>query len=98
MYDRVRKALTAMGVQAATLAKTELQKTPSRIDTGLLRNSITHALDGESTAISGYSGDKPSKYTGKPAESGTYSGTMPSEAQGRQAVYVGTNVSYSVYV
>ena len=98
LQNRVRMALTAMGIQAASLAKVELQKNPSRIDTGLLRNSITHALDGEGTAITSYSGDNPSKYTGKPAEDGEYSGSMPSEPAGRQAVYVGTNVAYSAYV
>lgn len=98
LHDRVRKALTAMGIQAATLAKRELQSSPTRIDTGLLRNSITHALDGEGTAITSYSGDKPSKYTGKSAESGSYSGSVPAEPQGRQAVYIGTGVRYGVYV
>lgn len=95
LHDRVRKALTAMGIQAASLAKVELQKTPSRIDTGLLRNSITHALDGESMAIASYSGDNPSKYTGKMPDPGSYSGSMPAEPQGRQAVYIGSNVEYA---
>lgn len=95
---RVRKALTAVGIQVATAAREELQKSPSRIDTGLLRNSITHALDGESTAIGGYSAEKESKYNGKTPPPGTYGGTMPKEPQGRQAVYVGTNVDYAEYV
>jgi HK97 gp10 family phage protein len=95
---RVRKALTAVGIQVASAAREEIQKSPSRIDTGLLRNSITHALDGEGTAISGYSADKESKYSGKKPPSGSYGGSMPKEAQGRQAVYVGTNVKYGIYV
>lgn len=98
MQARVRKALEAMGIQASTLAKRELQNTPSRIDTGLLRNSITHALDGESMAITSYKGDNPSKYTGKEAESGSYSGNMPQEDEGRNAVFIGSNVEYAVYV
>lgn len=95
---RLRKALTAVGIQVATAAREELQKSPSRIDTGLLRNSITHALDGESTAIGGYSAEKESKYSGKTPPPGSYGGTMPKERQGRQAVYVGTNVDYAEYV
>ena len=98
MQKRVRTALTAIGIQTATAAREEIQRSPSRIDTGLLRNSITHALDGESTAISSYSADRPSKYTGKKPPDGSYSGTMPKEPQGRQAVYIGTNVKYAIYV
>ena len=50
-------ALDAAGMQAATLAARELQKTPSRIDTGLLHNSITWAVGGKPAAISSYSAD-----------------------------------------
>lgn len=95
---RVRKALTAIGIQGSSLATMEIQKSPSRIDTGLLRNSITYALDGESTAIGGYSAEKESKYSGKTPPSGSYGGTMPKEPQGKQAVYIGTNVKYAIYV
>jgi HK97 gp10 family phage protein len=98
LQQRIRKALTAVGIQTSSLARTELQRSPSRIDTGLLRNSITYALDGEGTAISSYSADRPSKYNGKKPPDGSYSGTMPKEPQGRQAVYIGTNVKYAIYV
>lgn len=98
MQKRARTALNAVGIQIATAAREEIQKSPSRIDTGLLRNSITHALDGESTAISSYSADRPSKYSGKKPPDGSYSGTMPKEPQGKQAVYIGTNVKYAIYV
>ena len=97
MQARIRTALEAMGIQAESLAKMELQNTPSRIDTGLLRNSITHAMDGEGTAIKNYSADNPSKYSGKTPDSGSYSGTMPSEDTGA-AVYIGSNVAYAVWV
>ena len=95
MKARVRRALNAMGIQAATLARMEIQNDPSRIDTGLLRNSITHALDGEGMAIGTYSPDRPSKYDGKTPEDGHYSGTMPREPEGSDAVYIGTNVEYA---
>ena len=108
MERRVRKALTAVGIQVASHARTELQKSPTRIDTGLLRNSITHALDGESPAIGGYSADRPSKYInensvysilqGAQGKSGTYGGTMPKDGDGQNSVYVGTNVEYAEYI
>lgn len=95
---RVRKALTAVGIQVATDAREEIQKSPSRIDTGLLRNSITYALDGEGTAISSYSADKASRYSGKTPPSESYSGTTPKEPEGRQAVYIGSGTSNAIYV
>ena len=48
--EAVVTALEAVGLQASTLARVELQNNPSRIDTGLLRNSITYALSGRSAA------------------------------------------------
>lgn len=97
MQDRIRKALEAMGLQAESLAKQELQNSPSRIDTGLLRNSITHALDGEATATKNYSASNASKYNGKTPSPGSYSGTMPKEDRGA-AVYIGSNITYGSYV
>lgn len=55
------------------------------VDTGLLQNSITHALAGEPAAISTYKANRGGK-------SGTYSGTAPDE--GDEGVYIGTNVDY----
>lgn len=98
IQQRARKALTAVGIQTPSLARTELQRSPSRIYTGLLKNSITYALDGEGTAISSYSADKASRYSGKMPPSESYSGTTPKEPEGRQAVYVGTGVKYAIYV
>lgn len=98
LRNRARVALNAAGIQAASAAREELQRTPKRIDTGLLRNSITHAMDGEEAAIKGYSADNPSKYNGKTPDPGTYTGKAEKEPDGKIAVYVGTNVNYSVYV
>ena len=105
---RLTKALTAVGIQISSAAKEELYRSPQRIDTGLLRNSITYALDGEGAAINSYSADKESKYMNEDSvwsilqaarpKSGSYGGTMPKEPDGRQAVYIGTNVSYAIYV
>lgn len=91
-------ALDAVGMQAATLAARELQKTPSRIDTGLLHNSITWALGGKKAAIDSYSADSESKYTGKVPKPGAYSGTAPSDTEKTRSVYIGTNVEYGIYV
>ena len=96
--DAILVALDAVGMQAATLAQMELQNNPSRIDTGLLRNSITHAVSGKPAAISEYQASNESKYNGKVPEPGGYSGTAPDEGQGKEAVYIGTNVEYAAYV
>lgn len=63
MRESINRALEAIGLQAESYAKLELENDPRRIDTGNLRNSITHNVQSE-----------------------------------EQAVYVGTNVEYAVYV
>ena len=99
MEEAVDRALTAAGTQASSLAKRELQKSPERLDTGLLRNSITYAVSGKAPAISSYRGDRPSKYKKNGIiPSGSYSGTASNDPKDHQAVYVGTNVSYAPYV
>lgn len=85
-----RQALEAIGLHLEGEAKDELENDPRRVDTGLLRNSITHALDGERPAISSYHADYGDG-------SGSYDGTAPKETGGG-AVYVGTNVEYAIYV
>jgi len=86
----LEEALEAIGIHLEGEAKVELSNSPKRIDTGLLRNSITYALDGEAPDRSSYSAD-----TG--GEMGSYSGTAPVDPQGR-SVIVGTNVEYGIYV
>lgn len=98
MQKKIRVALNAAGIQAASAAREEIQKSPKRIDTGLLRNSITHAMDGEGAAIGSYKADKASKYTGKIPDPGTYTGKAEKEPEGKEAVYIGTNVDYAIYV
>ena len=110
----VRKFLEEAGLHLEGQAKKELENSPRRIDTGLLRNSITHAIAGEGAAISEYSASygsnriKSGKNKGqrRSAKSknagdvgkGTYSGETPEEPKGSAAVYVGTNVEYAPYV
>ena len=87
LKDKVPVALEACGLAAEGYAK---RLAP--VDTGLLRNSITYALDGEATAIATYT-DNPGK------QHGEYSGSTPGESgDTRRAVYLGTNVEYAPYV
>lgn len=87
----IRKFLEDAGLHLEGQAAKELQNDPHREDTGLLKNSITHALDGESTAKVEYHADKGDGQ-------GRYVGTTPEEPKGSAAVYVGTNVEYAPYV
>ena len=87
----VIKFLNEAGLHLEGEAKEALEMSPRRVDTGLLRNSITHALDGEGAAEPTYKADKG-------GESGSYSGKTPEEKPGHDAVYVGTNVEYAPYV
>lgn len=94
--DRALVALDAVGMQASSLAKMELQKSPMRVDTGLLRNSITHSVSGKPAAIGSYSADTPKK--GR-ENSGSYAGSAPAPSTPQQPfVLVGTNVEYALYV
>lgn len=81
--EKIEIALEEIGLEAEKYAK---MKCP--VDTGLLHNSITHALDGQEPAISEYQ-DNPKK------QSGSYSGAVPNESKGKRTVYIGTNVEYA---
>lgn len=78
------RALEAVGMKAETYASML-----APVDTGLLRNSITHALSGEPPAKRDYQADRGDG-------SGTYNGVAPDD--GEPAVYIGTNVEYAPYV
>ncbi len=93
LEKRAKVALEAVGIQAEGHCKQELENAPKRIDTGLLRNSITHAYAGNPPAISSYHGNKERDGA---IPSGTYSGSAPTEIN--PTVYVGTNVEYGPYV
>lgn len=80
----VLRGLERIGSEAEGYAK-DLSPT----DTGLLQNSITHALSGQAPAITTYKANKG-------GGSGSYSGTAPDD--GMPSVYIGTNVEYAPYV
>ena len=60
---KIPAILEAIGIHLEGESKDELENAPRRIDTGNLRNSVSHAVSGE-----------------------------------EQAVYIGSNVEYCVYV
>lgn len=85
--------LEALEIIGGKLERYAKEKCP--VDTGLLRNSITYALDGETPHKAQ---EKPKKSDKKYGDKmPKYSGQMPKEESGR-AVYVGTNVEYAPYI
>lgn len=88
--ENVEKALEMIGLQASGYAALNLEDNPRRIDTGLLRNSITYAIAGQAPAKQTYSAD-----TG--GGSGRYQGKI-AKSEGEKSVYIGTNVEYASYV
>lgn len=94
--EAIEKILESWGIEIEKDAKLELENAPRRIDTGLLRNSITHAISGKGPAITAYRGDRESKYgIRKGIPTGSYSGTAPADSKDKKAVYIGTNVEYA---
>lgn len=90
MEKQVMLGLELIGQQAEGYAKGECP-----VDTGLLRNSITHALPGKKPKIKSYKADK-SDSSGR-VNSGAYSSAMPKNGD-EHAVYIGSNVEYAVDV
>lgn len=88
MDRKVARALEIIGAKAEGYAKNLCA-----VDTGLLRNSITHTRSDGTAAISDYKADK--EKNGERGE-GSYSGRVPFGNE--KAVYIGTNVEYAPYV
>ena len=104
--EAIETALEAIGQQAVTHAKQYISSDPVRVDTGLLRNSITFALAGKGANDSEYRPDfvryktktgKTVKRT-KKLKAHTYKGKAPENGKGEHAVYIGSNVEYAIYV
>ena len=91
--DNSKQILSAMekaierGVEAiGTNAEYHAKRDPSMpVDTGLARNSITHAVSGKPASIGQYTADRGDGH-------GSYSGTAPIDE--KKAVYIGSNVEY----
>lgn len=96
VHETILDGLDAAGVQAVSIATVEIQKDPHRVDTGLLKNSIAHAVVGRSAVPSVYSADGPDR-EGNIRE-GSYSGTAPDEGDDKPYMMIGTNVEYALYV
>lgn len=79
------RALEIIGGTAETYAKKLC-----RTKTGLLKNSITHALDGGKPKTSDYKADKGD---GR----GSYSGHAPKAGAHKRSVLLGTNVYYAPF-
>lgn len=84
----IERGLMAIGMTAEGHAKAELYEGHG-VDTGLLRNSITYAIGGQSSSIKEYKANKGDA-------KGSYSGTIGKPKD--KSVYIGTNVSYAQYV
>lgn len=102
--EAVARALEAIGLQAEGYAKLL-----APVDTGLLRNSITHAVSGEKPALDKYKSNSTHATTeatkragtaGKsvsPIKTGEYKETAPNDPDNKKAVYIGSNTEYAAY-
>lgn len=89
LTQAIRRGLRAIGMTAETYAKDTCP-----VDTGYARNSITHALAGESADISSYKADRGKN--GKPPRTGEYRGTQ-GEIEDNY-VAIGSNVEYFPFI
>lgn len=87
LKEATHNALMDVGMTASGDVA-EFIQTEGIVDTGLLRNSITFALNGESAQKKSYTAT-----TG--GGNGSYTGKAPNNAN---TVYIGTNVEYAKYV
>lgn len=86
--EKIKTALEACGLAAEGFAVQNIA-TQEAVDTGFLRNSITHCVHGESFSKTSYSDD-----AGK--QTGSYGGTIGAEDD--HTVSIGTNVKYAPYI
>ena len=89
LNQAIRRGLRTIGMRAETHAK---ENCP--VDTGYARNSITHALAGESAAISSYEADRGKN--GEPPKKGEYRGTLGKIED--NYVAIGSNVEYFPFI
>ena len=97
ILDDMEKSL----LQAATMIGGTIEGHAKELapkDTGLLTNSITYAIGGETPHTTTYRSDDRGK-EGNPIEvvEGHYEGSAPPDSKDQVTVYVGTNVKYAPY-
>lgn len=83
--------LIPIALEECGLAAEGFAKRLCAVDTGLLRNSITHAISGEPPAIAVYTDNNKEQH-------GEYSGSVPTAEDKKTVMYLGTNVEYAPYV
>ena len=83
--------MDAVGLEAEGNAISNV-KNMKAVDTGRLKNSITHGVSGKPFSKLTYSDDQDNTYAG-PSES-----APGSDSQNTLSVYIGTNVEYAPYV
>lgn len=88
LNEKIDRALTMCAVVAENYAVQEIENVPRRVDTGMLRNSITYAVHGEAPHKSSYHADSGNK-------SGSYTGTAEDKPN---TVFIGSNLEYAAYV
>ena len=81
--EKLKTALEAVGLQAEGNSKLEIENMPRRVDTGLLRNSITHRVINENSVVIG---------------SNTYYAIYVHEGTGKYAASGSTGDGWWVYV
>ena len=84
---KIDGALEDIGQQAEGHAKTYLESSPERVDTGRLRNSITHTYSHKAGFSHSYKDKAGNSYS---QDIGT--------GESVRTVFIGTNVEYAVYV
>ena len=103
LQDKIPTVLEAWGLQGERHAKEYCT-----VDTGRLRNSITHAVSGKGSKTytyseqyqkgSGKDGKKRKSLSKKQREATQTTETIPAIPASENAVYIGTNVSYAAPV
>lgn len=103
LQDKIPTVLEAWGLQGERHAKKYCT-----VDTGRLRNSITHAVSGKGSKTytyseqyqkgSGKDGEKRKSLSKKQREATQTTETIPAIPASENAVYIGTNVSYATPV
>ena len=89
LSQAILRGLRAIGLTAETHAK---ENCP--VDTGYARNSITHALSGESAYASSYKANRGKN--GEPPKTGEYRGTLGKTQD--NYVAIGSNVEYFLFI
>lgn len=96
----IERALEMVGGVVESAAK-EILTANGSVDTGLLRNSITHALGGEYPAAKEYSNNAGGiRKNGEQIveKAGSYEQPAPQDTGHERTVYIGTNVEYAPFI